>query len=124
MDTHLPPRWIKRLSALLGIPSTKAATDLFTAWARAEGGTAKWNPLNTTYGLRDSTVYNSAGVQDYTTPVSGLCATALTLILPAYSGLLGELQAGNKTAVEIVEANPGEFDTWGTGAENVLKLLA
>lgn len=123
MDTHYPPNWIVRLCALLAIPYTIKASALFTAWGKAEGGTAEFNPLNTTYGLSGVTLYNTDGVRNYPHPVAGLCATALTLILPAYVGILSDLQAGEKTAVQIVTDNATEFDTWGTGSKLILEVL-
>lgn len=123
MQTHLPAHWISRLSSLLAIPPTAAAEKLFTAWAQAEGGEATWNPLNTTYLLPGTTTYNSDGVRNYPSPVVGLAATALTLILPAYAGILGSLQGGQQTAENIVKFHASEFDTWGTGSSLILSVL-
>lgn len=120
---HLPPNWIERLTGLLAIPFKTDAETLLRAWAKAEGGTASFNPLNTTYLLPGATEYNTDGVRNFPDPVTGLCATALTLANGDYPGILGDLQAGNHTAAEIVQRNEAEFDKWGTGAANVLAVL-
>lgn len=122
-QTHYPPNWIVRLLALLGAPYTASNAALMKAWGVAEGGTATWNPLNTTFHLSGSSGYNSAGVQNYTHPIIGLCATALTLDNGFYTGIVSDLQSGNYTPQMIVSRNAKEFDTWGTGAANILRVL-
>lgn len=121
--THLPPNWSWRLLAVLGAPTTTSNVNLLDAWARAEGGEAAWNPLNTTYLLPGATEYNSAGVRNFAKPIDGICATALTLDNGDYRGIVGDLQAGKYTAREIVTRNAHEFDTWGTGSAAVLAVL-
>lgn len=126
MDTHLPVQWIDRLCGIMLIPLCPAVRQLFEAWARAEGGTARWNPLNTTLPMPGAWLYNSAGVRNYPFPVSGIAATAATLALPYYRQLWGSLQvahANGHSARQIVEANRQAFDTWGTGADHVLAAL-
>lgn len=124
--THLPPEWIARLCGLMLIPTCPAVTDVFTAWARAEGGTAQWNPLNTTQSFPGATTYNSAGVKNYPSPIAGISATAVTLSYEPYHGLWGALQVAKSsgaTAREIVTQHEQAFNTWGTGASHVLALL-
>ena len=123
IQTHLPPRWRERLLALLIAPATPGNMQLLDAWARAEGGHAEWNPLNTTMHMDFATDYNSVHVRNYPSPVSGIAATALTLILPPYRTLWVDLQHGGHTARELVERNRHAFDTWGTGADHILRLL-
>lgn len=126
VQTHLPPYWIERLCALLLIPPCAAVTHVFSTWARAEGGHADWNPLNTTEPIGGASEYNSAGVKNYPTPVAGIAATGTTLALDPYRHLWATMQRAkrdNLNAHEIVFQNRHAFDTWGTGADNVLKLL-
>lgn len=123
---HLPPLWILRLCGLMLIPTCPAVTELFNAWERAEGGTAKWNPLNTTEPMPGATDYNSAGVKNYGTPITGIAATAKTLELEPYHELWVGLQgakAHGTTAAELVEQHAAAFNTWGTGASHVLAVL-
>ena len=122
--THLPPYWEGHLLTLCGAPPTLASMKLLDAWARAEGGTARWNPLNTTLPLGvPCTDYNTAGVKNYRNAITGVAATGATLANGLYRGILGDLQRGKLTAKEIVTRNAAEFDKWGTGAKNVLRLL-
>lgn len=122
-QTHLPPHWERRLLDVLGAPVTLESLKLLDAWQRAEGGTARWNPLNTTYGLFGATDYNKVGVKNYRRATEGVCATALTLVNGYYRGIVGDLQRGTLTAREVVTRNAREFDTWGTGAAHILRLL-
>lgn len=134
-DTHFPPNWQQRLLAVLnarGFILDNPAGEVFrllTAWARCEGGSARWNPLNTTYPIVGSTQYNEIGVRNYRWPIDGICATALTLCTREsdqslrYGGILGAMQATTKTAEEIVRANRAEFERWGTDTDLMLKVL-
>ena len=99
---------------------------LLDAWQRAEGGTARWNPLNTTYKLWNSTDYNQNDppVQNYFRPTEGCAATVLTLVNGYYNGILGDLQNGVKTAEQIVTDRRAQFQTWGTDPDVVLRVLA
>ena len=123
LNTHLPPLWRFRLLGVIGASGRWEHRKLLGAWAQAEGGTARWNPLNTTLPMPGATNYNNAGVRDYPRPIVGLCATAATLANGFYDGILRDLTAGTFTARQIVERNRAEFDKWGTGAANVLKVL-
>jgi hypothetical protein len=122
-EQHLPPQWRERL---LCVVAAKAGTEnmrLLAAWQRAEGGTAKWNPLNTTMPLPGSTSYNTIGVQNYKRATEGVCAQALTLANGLYNGILGDLQGGGKTAEEIVHDRADQLKHWGTDPHLILKVL-
>ena len=121
---HLPPDWRPKLLAVIGAKASDENLRLLDKWALAEGGTASWNPLNTTYPLPNATNYNSTGVKNYKRPVEGICATALTLVNGYYNGILGELQSGALTAGEIVTKRSAEFKLWGTDPNHILALLA
>jgi hypothetical protein len=128
-QTHLPPNWRQRVLAgvnghgwLEGAFAAEALR-LLDAWARAEGGLAQWNPLNTTLKLYGSTPYNAAGVQSYVRPTEGVCATVLTLVNGHYAGILGDLQGGLKPAEQIVRDRADEFRTWGTDPGVLLAVL-
>lgn len=120
---HYPPFWRYRLLRVLRCKINKENLKLLWAWAKIEGGSARWNPLNTELRLYGSTNYNSVGVQNYRKPIDGISATAMTLANGYYNGLLGDMQRGTKTAKQIVEDNAAQFDTWGTGAKKILSLL-
>lgn len=133
MDAHLPPFWREHLLAVLGGQRNTQTLRLLDAWARAEGGTARWNPLNTTLLVAEFTLspdYNKTGVRNYSAPVAGVCATALTLISHKadgklrFGGILADIQAGTKTADQIVRDRSDEFQTWGTSPALMLQILA
>jgi len=126
--THLPPFWRQRLLAVLGAPRRPENLRLLDAWTRAEGGNARWNPLNTTWALPGATDYNAVGVKNYPRATWGILATALSLTSPAsgtlaYGGILGDLQVGVKTAEQIVTDRADQFRTWGTSSDLILELL-
>jgi len=120
---HLPPLWKFRLLRAVHARGVRENRRLLAAWARAEGGTASYNPLNTTQAWPGATDYNSAGVKNYPTGAAGIAATAATLTNGRYDGIVADLRAGKKAAAQIVRDNAVEFDTWGTGASNILRVL-
>lgn len=124
MNHHLPPDWIPRLGGLMLFPTGKETTRMFHAWAQAEGGTAQWNPLNTTEPMVGASDYNSVHVKNYPSPIAGISATALTLALEPYRSLWLDLQHGGYTAEQYVKRSAHCFNTWGTGAAHVLAVLA
>lgn len=123
MIPHLPWLWRFRLLRAIHARGTDQNRRLLGAWARAEGGTAAFNPLNTTQPWPGATPYNSVGVRNYPSAPAGIAATAATLVNGHYSGIVDDLRAGRYTAEQIVERHPAEFDTWGTGWRNLLGVL-
>lgn len=123
MSDHLPRLWKFRLLRAIHAKGVSENRRLLDAWQRAEGGEAKYNPLNTTEPWAGATNYNSVGVKNYPTAGAGINATARTLGNGFYSGIVRDLQAGKKPALRIVADNAHEFDTWGTGSANVARLL-
>lgn len=129
MADHLPPQWRQRVLAGINGHGWNNGTfypeglRLFDAWAQAEGGTARWNPLNCTLHLPGSTNYNSVGVQNYLRATEGCAATVITLVNGNYNGILGDLQNGTKTAEEIVTDRSDQFRTWGTSPALILDVL-
>ena len=129
--THLPPYWAEHLIAVVGGHQDAEKLRFLHAWAQAEGGTAKWNPLNSTLSVPGVTEYNSAGVKNYPRAVWGVCATAMTLTGPTsgtlfYPKLLGHLQsaAGTYTAVQILNDCETEIAVWGTDVATIASILA
>lgn len=120
---HLPFLWRFRLLRALNASGYWQGRKLLGAWEKAEGGTAKYNPLNTTLPWLGATDYNSAGVKNYPTGADGIEATAATLTNGLYKGIVNDLRAGRKQAGQIVKDNAAEFDKWGTGAANILRVL-
>ena len=123
MLTHVPPFFYRRLYGLLSIPYTLENLRLGLAVTRVEGSNARWNPWDTTEPWPGATDYNSVGVKNYRRPLDGIVATAVTLTNGHYDGWLGAMQAGRLSARAIVARHAAEFDTWGTGARNLLEVL-
>jgi hypothetical protein len=59
------------------------------AWMQAEGDAGRFNPLNTTQKMPNSTTFNEVGVQNYATFAEGVEATAKTLNYGADRSLHG-----------------------------------
>lgn len=121
---HLPYLWRYRLLRKLHAPYWRGNRRLLSAWATAEGGSARFNPLNTTEPWPGATDYNSAGVKNYPSGADGIAATYRTLVNGYYPGIVRDLRAGRLTAAQIVTRNEAEFDKWGTGAKLILEVLA
>jgi hypothetical protein len=115
--------WRYRLERSLHAKGGGSNHELLHAWQRAEGGTARNNPLNTTEPWHGASDYNSVGVKNYRTGPDGIAATCATLLNGHYPGIVRDMRDGRKTARELVESNAAEFDVWGTGAQHILALL-
>lgn len=104
----------RSLLRAIGAPSTTNNMALLYAWRQTEGGSATYNPFNTTKKMPGSTLYATSthGVQNYATPRDGLAATVETLLLPKYAGVVASLKAdkpASETAAAILSS------PWGTG---------
>jgi hypothetical protein len=122
-DLHIPRHWRYRLLGVLDAPDSDENLRFLLAWSTAEGGTAQYNPLNTTYGLPGSSNYNSVGVKNYSSPLEGIVAQALTLDHTNYDVLVKTLRAGTHTAEEIVSLCSAAIKTWGTSPQLILDVL-
>lgn len=117
------PRWEVQLLAALDVRPTRAKLDFLAAWAACEGGSAKWNPLNTTQAVPGATNYNDVGVKHYPDRLSGLAATLLTLRLPYYRDVLRMLGNDQADAITIARGSARGLVVWGTGTKCILAKL-
>jgi len=78
-------------------------------WQRREGGTAAFNPLNTTQRAPGATNYNSVGVRNYRSQQQGLNATVETLRNGRYTDILRALTRN------LPLGSQESLKTWGTG---------
>lgn len=118
------PLWRFRLAVAGRFGYHREVFKVWAAQAQAEGGQARFNPWNTTEPWKGATDYNVAGVKNYPTARAGIAATLATLRNGHYNGMCRDYRhPGRLTARQIVERNRSEFGTWGTGADNVLRLL-
>lgn len=102
------------VSVLQGIsaPVSDGAVTGLAAWHRAEGGSATWNPFNTTQDAAGATSYNSVGVKNYPNEATGISATVKTLLNGNYPGILRALRAD---AFDIhALASAVDSSVWGT----------
>ena len=124
MVNHLPYLWRFRLLVKLRAGGGYFPNrQLLGAWAQAEGGTAAYNPLNTTEPWPGATDYNSVHVKNYPSGSAGIAATYVTLVNGHYNGIVADLRVGKKSAVQIVESRRAEFETWGTNPDTILRVL-
>lgn len=133
-QTHLPEKWIERTRAMLEIPNNHETYRFFQAWQKSEGGTAKWNPLNTTLDLgsqwTESQNYNSTGVRNYRYAIVGIVAIVLTLNQRKVDGslmydtLLKNLRNGTLTAEQVVQNSQADIKLWGTSPTTMLSVLS
>ena len=104
----------------VGAPVTPTTVRDLAAWQRAEGGSASFNPFNTTQGGFGGGNYNSVGVKSYPNAGAGVRATIATLNNGRYGGILGSLrQGGDPSAFTQAIAN----SPWGTSGALVAKIL-
>lgn len=117
-------RWAERVLAGMGLPVNAETIAFMHAWARCEGGTARFNPLNTTLSLPAATNYNTAGVKHYSDATMGVAATMLTLRLGYYSGIRIALSKPGLTALEIAKRSATGIHIWGTNPSCVISELS
>lgn len=103
--------WVRDLLALLKAPGTLENALAIVAQIQAEGGAAKFNPLNCTVRAPGSTDYNKVPVQNYVTYAQGLHVTAGMLQQTNMRGLHAELMKGDSSAIywSALAVSP-----WGT----------
>ncbi len=104
----------------LGIAVTQDCLDFHTSWHHREGGSAKWNSLNTTWKMPGSTAYNSVGVQNYPDITTGAIALANTLRLPYYKSIIAGLQTGNPWT--LLPTMGSAFGTWSGGGYTTIAV--
>lgn len=120
---HLPLFWRFRLLRAVKASGRAQNRRFLAAWQRAEGGNARYNPLNTTEPWAGATDYNSIGVKNYPSAAAGISATAATLLNGHYPGLLVDLRTASKTAEQIVADRADEIRVWGTNPDTIAAVL-
>ena len=118
--------YAKRFLHHVGAKPTRRNLMALVAWMQAEGGSASWNPLNTTHDAPGATDYNSVGVKNYPDERVGVAMAAETLNYGARNRIRGYGRIRNR-----LRQNKGALGTllaverseWGTGGLAV-KVLA
>lgn len=103
------PQWEKQLLRALRAPLTQQNLASLAEWQRREGGSASFNPLNTTQSAPGAGSYNSVGVRSYRSRMQGLQATVKTLLNGHYGDIVSDLKAGRGVGWQQ------SLKTWGTG---------
>ncbi len=94
-----PVQWAKDFLTRLNAPITSENMRAITAWEKAEGTAARFNPLATTQsGFNGETSFNSVGVKNYMSYADGLDANVKVINNGLYSNILAALQRGNDRA--------------------------
>ncbi len=108
--------WLHAFYDALGVPHTTRNARAGVSWIHAEGGTARWNPLNTTQRMPGSWDYNNVGVQNYPDFETGLAATVKTIKQTdpdlGYTVILKRLRASARASRTLRAV---EHSQWGTG---------
>lgn len=107
--------WEQQLLNAIGAPVTSENVSFLDKWANAEGGSAAYNPMNTTQPEPGATNYNSVGVKEFGNAAQGIDATAKTLTNGYYPDILAGLKSGDPFA-HITDSFKKELDIWGTGS--------
>ena len=116
-----PVQWAKDFLTRLGAPITASNVQAITAWEKAEGTKAAYNPLATTQGgYAGETRFNSVGVKNYASYQDGLDANVQVINNGLYTNILAALQQGTsaQAVAEAIANSP-----WGTG-HGVERVLA
>lgn len=107
--------WEAQFLQAARLPVTARNIQLVRGWQASEGGTAAFNPLNTTTRAAGSTSYNSNGgtpVQNFKSRADGIAATVRTLYNGHYGTIINALKQGNsdyRSFGQAVDSSP-----WGT----------
>lgn len=102
----------------LGAPATKRNLWALVSWMQAEGGSAAFNPLNTTEDMPGATDYNWVGVKNYVSFDQGVEATVKTLTYGADRDLYGYKPIRRRlrrNAWAFWTLRAVEASIWGTG---------
>lgn len=87
--------WVRDLLLALDAPGTLENAVALVAQCQAEGGSAKFNPLNCTVKEPGSTDYNKVPVQNYVSYVQGLHVTSGMLQQSNMKALFAALKKGD-----------------------------
>jgi hypothetical protein len=108
---NVEPQFYNEMLRHINAPIDEVNVKACIAWQAAEGGTASWNPFNTTQPAAGSTLYNSAGVRNYPSEVTGINATVETLLNGRYTTIIEAFRRGS-SGLAVCEAVDGS--AWGT----------
>lgn len=96
----------------IGAPLSAENLRVMRAWVRAEGTSARFNPLATTQRAPGATAFNSVGVRNFTSYGQGVATTVQVLQNGKYEPVLAALRNGTdaQAVAGAIARSP-----WGTG---------
>lgn len=96
----------------VGAPLTTENLRVMRAWVKAEGTSARFNPLATTQRAPGATAFNSVGVRNFTSYDQGVATTVQVLQNGKYDEVLAGLRSGQdaQQVAGAIARSP-----WGTG---------
>lgn len=112
--------WRIGLLRALGAPPTPANLRALGVWQRSEGGSASYNPLNTTQRAGGAGTYNSVGVRSYGSSQQGIQATAQTLMNGRYAPVVQSLRRGAPASQTLAAVGSSP---WGTNSGLLQRVL-
>jgi hypothetical protein len=115
---------ISAMLRAMGAPATAPNVSSMAGWIQKETPwppVAKFNPMNTTLNEPGASVYNSAGVKNYTSWQEGIAANAQTIVGSGYSTILGDLRAGKgigpNAASDLLKWSGGGYSSVAKGGK-------
>lgn len=104
----------------IGAPLSQSNLTFLRAWQQAEGGSAAFNPLNTTQPAAGASSYNTVGVRNYRNAQQGVQATIQTLLNGHYGSIVSGLRSSAHPSqlAAAVGASP-----WGTSGSTIASVL-
>ena len=118
-------RWAAKFLPAIHAPVTHNNLVVMVAWQSAEGTTATWNPLATTYSMPGATEFNSVGVRNYASLRDGIHAVVGTLKNPGhgYEAIVADLKASFDPMVTAEAINASDWCHGCAGGQYVTELI-
>lgn len=118
-------RWAEAFLTFIGARRERGNLVAMVAWQLAEGTSARWNPLATTWKMPGSTSFNGHRVQNYVSLQQGLEATRKTLSRPGhrYEAILSSLASSAEAMTTARAINASNWCRGCAGGEYVIELI-
>ena len=117
--------WASAFLSAAGFSTSRNNLVVMVAWQNAEYTDARWNPLATTYPMPGSTIFNSVGVQNYSSLSQGIQATLDTLRASGYGyeAILSDLSSSADPYTTASAINASSWCRGCAGGSYVVGLI-